>query len=226
MRFRRWHRTEPYRDTSRKARAFHRKQRLERERCPSRRPVAAGQHGRRRGNGPSHCLVGRGRTGATAAMRADSLADRPAPVSSALPDERIAAHPCAVSGGPAPIRPIPATSRSPSSDRLSAASIPSPALEVPPELIGADDARIPSSFDDRFPPNRPAQGRRRGEDHGGRTSCCSVRQSRLRYPLLRSRVRLIERHESFYTSSWPSPARLQGRQRRPLRRDRVDGRVL
>ncbi len=34
MRFRRWHRPEPYRDTSRKRAAFLRKQRLEREALP------------------------------------------------------------------------------------------------------------------------------------------------------------------------------------------------
>jgi len=34
MRFRRWHRPEPYRDTSRKRTAFHRKQRIEREALP------------------------------------------------------------------------------------------------------------------------------------------------------------------------------------------------
>lgn len=34
MRFRRWHRPEPYKDTSRKRAAFHRKQRLEREALP------------------------------------------------------------------------------------------------------------------------------------------------------------------------------------------------
>lgn len=34
MRFRRWHRPEPYADTSRKRAAFHRKQRLEREALP------------------------------------------------------------------------------------------------------------------------------------------------------------------------------------------------
>ncbi len=46
MRFRRWHRPEPYRDTSRKRAAFHRKQRLEREALPLfADQIAAGQHG-------------------------------------------------------------------------------------------------------------------------------------------------------------------------------------
>lgn len=46
MRFRRWHRPEPYRDTSRKRAAFHRKQRLEREALPLfADDVAATQHG-------------------------------------------------------------------------------------------------------------------------------------------------------------------------------------
>ena len=45
MRFRRWHRHEPYRDTSRKRAAFHRKQRLEREGLPLfADQIAAGQH--------------------------------------------------------------------------------------------------------------------------------------------------------------------------------------
>ena len=45
MRFRRWHRPEPYRDTSRKRAAFHRKQRLEREALPLFADVIAdGQH--------------------------------------------------------------------------------------------------------------------------------------------------------------------------------------
>ncbi|WP_247648148.1 hypothetical protein [Pannonibacter phragmitetus] len=46
MRFRRWHRPEPYRDTSRKRAAFHRKQRLEREALPLfADQIADGQHG-------------------------------------------------------------------------------------------------------------------------------------------------------------------------------------
>lgn len=46
MRFRRWHRPEPYRDSSRKRAAFHRKQRLEREALPLfADQIAAGQHG-------------------------------------------------------------------------------------------------------------------------------------------------------------------------------------
>lgn len=46
MRFRRWHRPEPYRDTSRKRAAFHRKQRLEREALPLfAEQIAARQHG-------------------------------------------------------------------------------------------------------------------------------------------------------------------------------------
>jgi hypothetical protein len=45
MRFRRWHRPEPYRDTSRKRAAFHRKQRLEREALPLfAEHIADGQH--------------------------------------------------------------------------------------------------------------------------------------------------------------------------------------
>ena len=45
MRFRRWHRPEPYRDTSRKRAAFKRKQRLEREALPLFADmIAAGQH--------------------------------------------------------------------------------------------------------------------------------------------------------------------------------------
>ncbi|GAA4184805.1 hypothetical protein [Shinella granuli] len=46
MRFRRWHRPEPYGDTSRKRAAFLRKQRLEREALPLfAGDIAAGQHG-------------------------------------------------------------------------------------------------------------------------------------------------------------------------------------
>ncbi|MGI9377720.1 MAG: hypothetical protein ACR2PC_16755 [Tsuneonella suprasediminis] len=46
MRFRRWHRPEPYGDTSRKRAAFLRKQRLEREALPLfADAIAAGQHG-------------------------------------------------------------------------------------------------------------------------------------------------------------------------------------
>lgn len=46
MRFRRWPRPEPYRDTSRKRAAFHRKQRLEREaRALFAEDIAATQHG-------------------------------------------------------------------------------------------------------------------------------------------------------------------------------------
>lgn len=46
MRFHRWHRSEPYRDTSRKRAAFHRKQRLERAALPLfADQIAAGQHG-------------------------------------------------------------------------------------------------------------------------------------------------------------------------------------
>lgn len=46
MRFRRWHRPEPYRDTSRKRLAFLRKQRLDREALPLfADQIAAGQHG-------------------------------------------------------------------------------------------------------------------------------------------------------------------------------------
>ena len=46
MRFRRWHRPEPYLDTSRKRAAFHRKQRLEREALPLfADDIAAMQHG-------------------------------------------------------------------------------------------------------------------------------------------------------------------------------------
>ena len=46
MRFRRWHRPEPYDDTSRKRAAFLRKQRLEREALPLfAEEIAAGQHG-------------------------------------------------------------------------------------------------------------------------------------------------------------------------------------
>ena len=46
MRFGRWHRPEPYRDTSRKRAAFHRKQRLEREALPLfADDIAATQHG-------------------------------------------------------------------------------------------------------------------------------------------------------------------------------------
>ncbi|HQS08167.1 hypothetical protein [Reyranella sp.] len=46
MRFRRWHRPEPYGDTSRKRAAFLRKQRLEREALPLlANEIAAGQHG-------------------------------------------------------------------------------------------------------------------------------------------------------------------------------------
>ena len=45
MRFRRWHRPEPYGDTPRKRAAFHRKQRLEREALPLfADQIAAGQH--------------------------------------------------------------------------------------------------------------------------------------------------------------------------------------
>lgn len=46
MRFRRWHRPEPYGDTSRKRAAFLRKQRLERDALPLfAEEIAAGQHG-------------------------------------------------------------------------------------------------------------------------------------------------------------------------------------
>ena len=45
MRFRRWHRPEPYGDTSRKRAAFLRKQRIEREALPLfADEITAGQH--------------------------------------------------------------------------------------------------------------------------------------------------------------------------------------
>lgn len=195
MRFRPWSKPEPYRDTSRKRAAFKRKQRLEREALPLFSDmIAAGQHGVDEEMGPPPRLVGRART------RAARPARRPvarSPCPAVGPARRSSPH------GPKTLAGLPLSrrshlsARSALSDRCRPGRPASAALDIRRETDGAHHAES-RKIRRSLPPDWPSKNRRWPEDHA-RRRVPVLRQSGILF--LRTRVRLNDPHESFYTSS-------------------------
>lgn len=164
MRFRRWHRPEPYLDTSRKRAAFHRKQRLEREALPLfADQIAAGQHGVE--EEIAHRAVWwdeleRDRRRECAAWwrrgRAALLLPR-----RAAPDDPKSLADLSLFDGPGEL------CRFPASDRGRSARLAPAVLDFPCGDAVADHTR-PVELRRGVPPDRPPQDRRRPEGHGSR----------------------------------------------------------